>query len=398
VSVRGTAGSDEAAVAVRWPSWALLAAAIAVFGALYLRIFTAPPLAGFASPKAAPPAVSGAGPFYRSQFLPNSTEQSVHSATAAEISGGRLRAFWYGGSREGAPDVVIYTSVFSPLERAWGPERVLVTRESAQRHLQRHVRKLGNPVVGRDRSGRLWLFFVSVSVGGWAGSAINVMVSEDEGETWTAPRRLVTSPFFNVSTLVRGSPLQFADGSIGLPAYHEMAGKFAELLRLDSEGHAIRKTRLSWGRSSLQPVILPWSGTDAVGFMRYAGAPPGRILMVHTSDAGAHWSQPVKTVLPNPNAAVGAVLLANGPLVLAFNNSQENRDDLSLAYSKDHGNTWHIARRLEGDPASPQVPLPEYSYPWIMQDAAGDIHVLYTWGRSRIKHAHFNLAWLEGRH
>jgi predicted neuraminidase len=32
-----------------------------------------------------------------------------------------------------------------------------------------------------------------------------------------------------------------------------------------------------------------------------------------------------------------------------------------------------------------------------MQDRAGDIHVLYTWGRSRIKHAHFNTAWLEGK-
>ena len=397
MTVPSTGDSDQAAVAAGWQRWALLAAVTVVFGGLYLRIFTAPPPADFAPPKAATPAMSGAGPFYRSQFLPNSTEQSVHSATAAEISGGRLRAFWYGGSHEGAPDVVIYTSVFSPLERRWGPERVLVTRESAQRHLQRYVRKLGNPAVGRDRSGRLWLFFVSVSVGGWAGSAINLMVSDDEGETWTAPRRLVTSPFFNISTLVRGSPLQFADGTIGLPVYHEMAGKFGELLRLDSEGHAIRKTRLSWGRSSLQPVILPWSETGAVGFMRYAGDQPGRVLMVRTRDAGAHWSRPVRTVLPNPNAAVGAVLLANGPLVLAFNNSQENRDDLSLAYSKDRGNTWHIAHRLEGGSTLPQAQSPEYSYPWIMQDTAGDVHVLYTWGRSRIKHVHFNLAWLEGK-
>src|SRR5207247_8865490 len=113
-------------------------------------------------------AASKAAPRYETQLLPNSTAASVHSATAAEISGGRLRAFWYGGSREGASDVAIYTSVFSLPERTWSPERVLVTRESAQRHLQRYVRKLRNPAVGRDRSGRLWLFFVSVSVGGWA--------------------------------------------------------------------------------------------------------------------------------------------------------------------------------------------------------------------------------------
>src|SRR5712692_3957064 len=142
-----------------------------------------------------------------------------------------------------------------------------MTRELAQRQLRRTVRKLGNPVAGRDRAGRLCLFFVSVSVGGWAGSAMNLMVSEDEGETWSPPRRLVASPFFNISPLVKGPPLQFSDGTIGLPVYHEMAGKFGELLRLDAEGHAVRKTRLSWGRSSLQPVILPWSETGAVGFM-----------------------------------------------------------------------------------------------------------------------------------
>jgi predicted neuraminidase len=339
--------------------------------------------------------VSSPKPRYGAELLPNTTAQSVHSATAAEISGGRLRAFWYGGSREGAPDVAIYSSLYSPKEGAWSAERVVMTREIAQRQLRRTVRKLGNPVVGRDRAGRLCLFFVSVSVGGWAGSAINLMVSQDEGETWNPPRRLVASPFFNISTLVKGPPLQFADGAIGLPVYHEFLGKFGELLRLDAAGRVIQKTRLSWGQSSLQPVIVPRSENEAVGFMRYAGHPPNRILMIRTSDGGAYWSMPVKTALPNPNAAIASVLLADGRLLLAFNNAEENREGLSLAISEDFGSTWRIARRLEGESSSPGAPVPEYSYPWIMQDGAGDIHLLYTWGRSRIKHVHFNTAWLE---
>jgi len=319
----------------------------------------------------------------------------VHSATAAEISGGRLRAFWYGGSREGASDVALYTSIYS-LGR-WSPERVVATRESAQRQLQRYVRKLGNPVVGRDHRGRLCLYFVSVSVGGWAGSAINLMVSEDEGETWSPPRRLVASPFFNISTLVKGFPLLFSDGAVGLPVYHELLGKFGELLRLDAEGRVVLKTRLSWGQSSLQPVIVPRSDREAVGFMRYSGDPPNRILRVRTADGGVHWSPPVKIALPNPNAAIGSTLLAGGPLLLVFNNAEENREDLSLAISKDFGDTWRIAHRLEGDSSSSPAPVPEYSYPWIMQDQVGDIHVFYTWGRSRIKHVRFNRAWLEER-
>jgi len=391
------AGPEKAAVAAGWLRRALLVAVALAFGGLYFRIFVAPALGGFAPPQAAPRAVSSTASLYRPQLLPNSAERSVHSATAAEISGGRLRAFWYGGSREGAADVAIYTSVYSLVDGTWSPERAVVTREAAQRHLQRYLRKLGNPVVGRDRNGRLWLFFVSVSVGGWGGSAINLTVSEDEGENWSAPRRLIASPFFNISTLVKGSPLQFADGTIGLPVYHEMLGKFGELLRLDAEGHAIRKTRLSWGRTSLQPVIVPRSETEAVGFMRYAGDPPNRVLMIRTTDSGATWTPPVKTSLPNPNAAVSGVLLANGPLLLALNNVEENRESLSLASSTDFDNTWRIAHEFEGDSSSLQPSWREYSYPWIMQDGAGDVHLLYTWGRTRIKHVHFNPAWLAGR-
>jgi predicted neuraminidase len=379
-----------------WLKWGSLAALALAFAGLYVRAITAPSPAGFVPAQAAARAASSA-PLYRTQLLPNSSAASVHSAAAAEISGGRLRAFWYGGSREGAADVSIYTSVYSPLAAAWSAERVVVTREFAQRHLRRHIRKLGNPVVGRDSRGRLCLYFVSVSVGGWAGSAINLMVSEDEGETWSPPRRLIASPFFNISTLVKGAPLLFSDGTVGLPVYHELLGKFGELLRLDAEGRAVGKTRLSWGQSSLQPVIVPRSDKEAVGFMRYAGDPPNRILMVRTADGGVHWSPPARTALPNPNAAIASVLLADGPLLLAFNNAEENREDLSLALSTDFGNTWRIAHRFEGDPRSPQAPVPEYSYPWIMQDRAGDIHVLYTWGRSRIKHVRFNRAWLEGR-
>lgn len=380
-----------------WFRWALLAAVVLTFGGLGFRVLTAPAPGGFTLPRAATGAAASAKPFYRQQLLPNSAGLSVHSATAAEISGGRLRAFWYGGSREGAADVAIYTAVYSPADGTWSPERAVVTREAAQRQLQRYLRKLGNPVAGRDRNGRLLLFFVSVTVGGWAGSAINLMVSEDDGETWSEPRRLVATPFFNISTLVRGPLLQFSDGNLGLPVYHEMLGKFGELLRLDAEGRAIGKTRLSWGNSSLQPVIMPRSETEAVGFMRYAGSPPNRVLMVRTTDAGASWTAPVKTALPNPNAAVGGVLLANGPLVLALNNAERDRESLSLASSTDFGGTWRIAHEVEGDSSSPQPPVREYSYPWIMQDGGGDVHLLYTWGRTRIKHVHFNPAWLAGR-
>jgi predicted neuraminidase len=370
-----------------------LVAILLVFAALYFRAFEAPPAPRWVPPRA-PLQASSPKPLFRSELLPNGTTASVHSATAVELADGTLRAFWYGGTREGASDVAIYTSIYAA--GAWSPESALVRREEAQRGLQRALRKLGNPVAGRDPRGRVWLFYVSVSVGGWAGSAINAMVSDDEGRTWSPPRRLISSPFFNISTLVKGPLVQLADGTMALPVYHEMIGKFGELLRLDADGRVIGKTRLSWGASSLQPVVVPRSENDAVAFMRYAGDPPARVLVTRTSDAGEHWTAPEKTALPNPNAAVGGVLLAGGPLVLAFNNAEANRESLDLALSTDFGASWRVARSLESESQLPRAPVAEYSYPWVMQDRAGNVHVLYTWGRSRIKHAVFNRAWLEG--
>jgi predicted neuraminidase len=375
--------------------WVSLAAIALVFAGLYFRAFEAPPAPRLVPPRA-PSQAPSPKPFFRSELLPNGSTQSVHSATAVELADGTLRAFWYGGTREGASDVAIYTSVYSPKDGIWSAERAVMTRELAQRPLHRSIRKLGNPVVGRDRGGRLCLFFVSVSVGGWAGSAINLTVSGDEGETWSAPKRLVASPFFNISTLVKGAPLLLSDGTVALPAYHEFLGKFGELLRLDADGRVVGKTRMSWGDSSLQPVVVPRSESDAVAFMRYAGDPPGRVLVTRSSDAGEHWTAPEKTALPNPNSAVGGALLAGGPLLLAFNDAEQNREDLSLALSSDFGASWRVAHRLEGEGLAPRAPVAEYSYPWVMQDRAGNVHVLYTWGRSRIKHAVFNQAWLEG--
>lgn len=375
----------------------MLFAVLMVFGGLYLDTGTTPRSSEFALTSSRPQVGASDTSRYDAQLLPNTTTQFVHSPTAAEISGGRLRAFWYGGSSEGAADVAIYTSVFSPQSGRWSRERIVITPELAQRYLHRYVRNLGNPVVGRGPRGRLWLYFVSVSLGGWSGSAVNAMVSEDDGETWSPPHRLVASPFLNIGTLVKGAPFLFADGTIGLPAYHELLGKFAELLRLDGDGNVIAKTRLSWGRSSLQPEIVSRSASEAVAFLRYAGDPPGRMLATRTKDGGSHWSAPVRTSLPNPNSALACTRVAEGLLLLAFNDSEANRENLALAISRDFGSSWRVVHRFEGDPAAPRAELADFSYPWMLQDDAGDVHVLYAWGHKRIKHVRFNLAWLAER-
>ena len=101
-----------------------------------------------------------------------------------------------------------------------------------------YVLKVGNAVIFPDRSGILWMVYVSVSLGGWSGSALNIKTSQDEGRTWGESHRLTLNPFFNLSSLVRNKPIYASDGQIGLPVYHEIALKYPQMLWLTPSGRA----------------------------------------------------------------------------------------------------------------------------------------------------------------
>ncbi|MCP4575926.1 MAG: hypothetical protein GY846_06545, partial [Deltaproteobacteria bacterium] len=166
------------------------------------------------------------------------------------------------------------------------------------------------------------------------------------------------------------------------PVYHEFIGKFGELLHIDPTGAVIFKVRLAWGRSSLQPVAIPITEKTGICLMRYSGLHPRRILSLGTTDGGVTWTSPQKTELPNPNAAVSGLLLDNGGLLLVFNNSEDNRKDLSLAYSDDQGKNWRIIHAFEKETAFSEDHL--FSYPCLIRDGKGIFHLFYTWHKRRI--------------
>jgi predicted neuraminidase len=356
---------------------------------------------------------------------------------------GRIRAFWFSGSREGAADVTVDSAIFDPVADLWSEEKVVANRSGTQRALQRYVAKLGNPVVGRAADGSLRLFYVTVSVGGWAGSSITMMKSNDEGETWSEPHRLITSPFINISTLVKGAPFLYSDGTMGLPVYHESISKFAELLHLDAQGNVIDKQRLAHaGQGTLQPVVLVKSPAEAIILTRYSGTDnPHLARTLSTADGGRHWSAVEKSSFPNPDAALSATVLQDGRLLAVLNHQEQGRDSLSLMLSTDGGRDWKELRRLEEmrvvrdkkldekqclrivkgllqdsdtrlanapaatldeyvDSAKARVRADggcgfEFSYPYLIQAKNGDFHLTYTWNRVFIKHVMFDQTWLN---
>ncbi|RLJ65281.1 sialidase family protein [Sulfurisoma sediminicola] len=344
-----------------------------------------PTAARFTTPAAAAPAAQVPSPAFSERLLAN-PQPSAHAATLAELPDGRIAAAWFAGSAEGARDVAIFLATFDG--RQWSETRPIVTRAQAQRDTARLVRKLGNPVLASDDRGRLHLWFVSVGYGGWAGSAINHVASTDGGRNWSEASRLITSPFWNLSTLVRTPPMPLADGGWGLPAYHEFAAKRAEWLRLDAQGRVLDKARLPGAARTLQPAVAALDGGRAVAMMRDAG-PANRIPLATTQDAGATWQAARATALANPNASVALLHLADGRLLLAWNPQTANRDKLALSLSRDAGATWSAPKIVEDSPGG------EFSYPALLQGRDGTIHLAYTWQRKTIKHLAFSPAWLE---
>lgn len=328
-------------------------------------------------------------------WLPDTGAASVHAASLIALNDGTLRAFWFAGSREGAPDVVINSAVFDPHSGLWGTPTVVIDRVGAEKGLQRYIAKLGNPVPSRMADGQLQLFFVTVSIGGWAGSSISTMISGDEGLTWSRPQRLISSPLLNLSTLVKSPTLQFSDGRLGLPAYHEWIGRFGEFLRIEGN-QVIDKRRMSSGRGAIQPVIFIHDPQTASALFRQtrSSGQAKYIPVSFTQNAGQSWQTSEDLMIANPNSALAGLSLKNGIRLLALNNIEAGRHRLVLLMKQSQSDQWQVIQVLEDDEALPNEQRKEYSYPYLVSVDGNDAHLVYTWDRKKIRHMHFSSAWL----
>jgi len=330
--------------------------------------------------------------FFEEVVNPESPHAMSHVASICELPDGRLAATWYAGSREGAGDVGIYFATKAKGDTRWSPARAIVTRESAARDLNRYIRKVGNALIFADGAGRLSLLYVTVSVGGWSGSSLNLTTSADGGTTWTPSQRLTLSPFFNVAELVKNAPSALLYGRWAVPIYHEFVSTFPEVLWLDeTPGGIIRasKTRVSAGWFGYQPALTPLSATSALAVLRNDDAAK-TVSVARTDDSGRTWSAPERLSLPNADAGLDAIRLNDGRMLLAFNDSTTGRENLRLALSTDEGQTWTRIATLAEEPGA------DFSYPFLMQGSNGDVHLLYTWKRTAIRHIVFNTPWVDG--
>ena len=359
-------------------------------------------------------ASQNAAPFYQEETIdPNATYRMAHVASMTELPDGTLVTTWYAGSGELQPDVKIYCSIkprgqfcnllilgsdpkinaMTPKLTNYGTDPfVIMTREEASRELGCYVKGLGNALIFSGADGVLQLLYVTVSVGKWSGSQLNITSSRDEGKTWAKSRRLLLSPFFNLSELVKNAPTPLGGGGWMVPVYQEFLGKFPELLWLWPDGKSsftATKSRIAGGCSFFQPSVTVLDEKKAVVFCRdYQTA--AKIWRSETNDGGKSWANPQPIDLPNHDSGIASLRLSNGGLLLAFNDSPTSaRNILRLAISHDAGKTWKRIATIVEEPKG------DFSYPYFFQTRDGTLHLLYSWQRRHIRHVTFNEAWVH---
>jgi predicted neuraminidase len=296
---------------------------------------------------------------------------SAHASTIAEMRDG-LVAAWFGGTREGAPDVGIWVSRHTGGK--WAPPMEVAT--GVQPDGTRHP--CWNPVLFDVPGKGLMLFYkVGPNPRSWWGM---VRMSHDSGRTWSAARRLPDG----ILGPIKNKPVRLGDGTLISPSSTESPERPSrwrvhfELSRDAGETWTIVRPPDGQGApqiDAIQPSILIHAGgrIQAVGRTR-----SGRVFETWSSDNGRTWTPLALTNLPNPNAGTDAVTLRDGRHLLVYNHTTEGRSPLNGAISNDGktGGPWLV---LESEPG-------EYSYPAAIQTADGLVHVTYTWKRERIKH------------
>jgi predicted neuraminidase len=285
---------------------------------------------------------------------------SSHASTIVETKAG-LVAAWFGGTREGHKDVGIWVARHdrdrwtAPLQAA-----------ACDGH------PCWNPVLFQPDEGPLLLFYkAGPNPREWWGM---LTTSADGGATWSKGRRLPdgylgpvrSKPVMIGNRLLCGSSTEHDGWRVHMEWTDRATASWDKVGPLASEPRAF---------DAIQPTILTHT-SDRVQIL--CRTRQGVVAQAWSNDGGKTWGPLTAAALPNPNAGIDAVRLADGRFLLVYNHTASGRSPLNVAISYD-GVRWVPSFALEDQPG-------EYSYPAVIQTRDGNVHVTYTSRRERIKH------------
>jgi predicted neuraminidase len=302
--------------------------------------------------------------------------RDCHASSLLELDNGDLLCTWFGGTREGHPDVNIWLARKPEGGRWQTPVSVC----------DGGGKTLFNPVLVQLKGGDIQIYFVSPGIDDG-----QVIISHDNGNTWSEPKKL---PEGFVGPIVN-KPVYMEDGTIIAGASLQGdPGKRIHVERSTDNGKTWTKTGpisdpVNTRYQIIQPTILVHSQKSLQILARTNKKDmSAKLAQTWSEDGGLSWSPVTDATLPNNNSAIDAVTLDDGRHLLVYNHStredstggRKGRGILTVAVSDD-GINWEAAAVLEYRTGQVQ-----YSYPAVIQTRDGLVHVTYSWHRKRIKH------------
>ena len=305
----------------------------------------------------------------------------AHASTIVELPDRTIAAAWFGGSGEGRPDVSIW---FARRGRA-GWETPVAVANGMLADGRRFP--TWNPVLFQPSGGDLYLFYkAGEGPRAWWGMVVR---SNDGGRHWDTPVRLpagVLGPIKNKPVVLSdGAWLSPSSREEGTPEHNRWSIRMERSTDRGRNWHVSEPIESPMHLEAIQPSILSYRDgrLEIVARTRQ-----GVLAMSWSSDLGITWSPLTPIGLPNPNAGIDAVTLADGRQLLVYNHSAPSngatgdgpRWPLNVALSGD-GVHWRTVLTLESKP------IPDgYAYPAVIQGRDGLVHVTYTYNRVRIRH------------
>jgi predicted neuraminidase len=327
-------------------------------------------------------------------------ENSNHASNLLSLPNGDLLCFWFAGTWEGRSGVSITMSRLDHGSDRWTLPVILSNHPGWSDQ---------NPVPFLAPDGRIWLFHTSQKANkGQTTAVVYELTSDDQGHTWTTPKILfpengsfIRQHLITIDNEWIFSTYRSASSGITTNAQNDIS--IVKISKDSGTTWTDCDVPKSGGLVQMDIVELKHGNLIAFFRSRYADW----IYRSQSSD-GCGWSSPVPTQLPSNNASMQAVRLADGHLVMVFNNAQAgtNRENprtaprkiLSVALSTDNGKTWPWVRDLQSGNEPPIFRLgedAEYAYPSVIQTADGMIRVAFTFRRETIKYMTFKEQWIK---